>query len=265
MFKFTCKQILLLSILGNAGHAVGFEQNNEQWIDLTHEFSEETLYWPTSEKFDHDELFFGRTDKDYFYSAYEFSAAEHGGTHIDAPIHFAEGKQTLEKIPLDHLMGHAVVIDVTESSMKNPDYLVSVKDFQQFEKQNGSIPNQSIILLNTGYHAFWPDAKKYLGTNQRGKQAVKQLHFPGLSAEAAEWLVKNDKVKAIGIDTASIDYGQSTTYESHQILAKNNIPIFENVGDLNKLPSQGAYIVALPFKIKGGSGGPLRIIAQLSD
>lgn len=234
----------------------------QQWIDLTHDFSEETLYWPTSPVFELEELYYGQTKMGFFYSAYEYSAAEHGGTHIDAPIHFSEGKQTLDQIPLSNLMGNAIVLDVKQKAANNPDYLVSIEDFEAFEKVH-PIPEDSIILINTGYHHFWPNAKKYLGTEKRGKEAVPHLHFPGLSADAAKWLVDNNKVKAIGIDTASIDYGQSSNYKSHQILTNQNIPIFENVGRLDELPNTGAYIIALPMKIKGGSGGPLRIIAQL--
>jgi kynurenine formamidase len=92
---------------------------------------------------------------------------------------------------------------------------------------------------------------------------VPKLHFPGLHPDAALWLAENRHIKAIGLDTASIDFGQSTLFESHRRLYERNIPAFENLMSLDALPAKGATIYALPMKIKGGSGGPLRAIAVL--
>ncbi|HEX3232269.1 MAG TPA: cyclase family protein, partial [Pyrinomonadaceae bacterium] len=108
---------------------------------------------------------------------------------------------------------------------------------------------------------FWPDRVRYMGTDERGAGAVAKLHFPGLSPEAARWLTTNRSIKAIGLDTPSIDYGQSTLFESHQALFAKNIPAFENLGDLSSLPAEGFLVIAMPMKIAGGSGGPLRIAA----
>ncbi|MCM3900094.1 MAG: cyclase family protein, partial [Pyrinomonadaceae bacterium] len=104
----------------------------------------------------------------------------------------------------------------------------------------------------------------YLGTEERGAEAVAKLHFPGLHPDAARWLAANRSIKAIGLDTASIDFGQSTLFESHRILFDKNIPAFENVANLDRLPPKGFSVIALPMKIKGGSGGPLRIVAILN-
>lgn len=232
-------------------------------IDLTHTFSKETVYWVTAKEFDLDTVFYGDTDKGYFYSANNFETAEHGGTHLDAPIHFAKGKHTTDQIPLKKLIGSAVKIDVSKNASNNVDYLVSVEDLTNWEAQHGAIPEESIILLETGHSQFYPDPIKYLGTDQRGDDAVALLHFPGLDPEAAQWLVNNRDISAIGIDTPSIDYGQSKDFKSHVILLSQNIPAFENVMNLNKLPPNGFQVVALPMKIEGGSGGPLRIIALL--
>jgi kynurenine formamidase len=236
-----------------------------KWIDLTHDFSEETIYWPTAEEFKLDSVFEGMTEKGYFYDANNYSAAEHGGTHIDSPIHFAEGKQTVDEIPIERLVGPAVVINVSEKALADPDYLVGVEDFTNWEKEHDEVPEGSIVLLNTGYAQFWPDRAKYMGTDKRGPEAVKDLHFPGLDPKAAEWLVENRSINAIGLDTPSIDYGQSQLFESHRILFKENIPAFENVANLDKLPPKGAFVIALPMKIKRGTGGPLRIIANIPD
>lgn len=236
-----------------------------QWIDLSYDYSPETIYWPTSEPFKLDAVAAGVTEKGYYYSAYKFCAAEHGGTHIDAPIHFAEGRQTVDQIPLDQLIAPAIKIDVSQKAIANQDYQINVEDFVSWEAQHGRIPEESIVLLQTGYGRYWPDRIKYLGTEKRGVEGVAELHFPGLHPAGAEWLVRNRKIKAIGLDTASIDYGRSQMFESHVILLRQNIPVFENVANLEKVPAVGALITALPMKIKGGSGGPLRIIALVRN
>lgn len=238
---------------------------NGKWIDLTHDFSEEAIYWPTAEGFKLDVVAAGMTENGYYYAANNFSAAEHGGTHLDSPIHFSEGKKTAEQLTLDQLIGPAAVIDVSKAALTNPDYLISVADITGWEENNGRIQDGTILLFNTGYSQFWPDRKKYMGTDQVGPEAVPLLHFPGIDPEAAKWLVENRTIKAVGLDTPSIDYGQSTLFESHQILYSENIPGFENVSNLDLLPATGAFIIALPMKIKGGSGGPLRIVAFVAD
>lgn len=230
-------------------------------IDLTHSFSEETIYWPTASTFRFEKVAEGVTPAGFFYAANNFCAAEHGGTHLDAPIHFAEGKNTADQIPLEQLIGAAIVVDVSAAAAQNRDYQVQVADFENWEGANGRIPDRAIVLLRTGFGKFYPDAEKYMGTAERGPEAVAKLHFPGLHPEAARWLVKNRQINAIGIDTPSIDYGQSALFESHVTLFTANIPAFENVANLEQLPGKGATVIALPMKIRGGSGGPLRMIA----
>jgi kynurenine formamidase len=247
------------SVLARAADAAPFAAG--RWIDLTHAFSAETLCWPTAAGFVLEEEFHGQTEKGYFYAANRYSASEHGGTHIDAPIHFAAGHKTVDQIAPDQLIGPAVVVDVSAKARQAADYQVSVADLQAWEKTHGEIPKGAILLLNTGFARHWPDAKKYLGTAEKGADAVARLHFPGLHPDAARWLVKERNLKAVGLDTASIDHGQSTLFESHRILFEKDVPAFENVAALEQLPPTGAYVVALPMKIKGGSGGPLRIVA----
>src|SRR4030095_5377907 len=232
-------------------------------VDLPYPFSAESVYWPTAEGFKLDTDFDGNTEAGYYYSAKKYSAAEHGGTHIDAPVHFAKGRHSVDQIPLEQLTGSGIVVDVTAQCSTNPDYLVSVADIQNWEKANGRIPNGSIVLLRTGFGKFYPDKKKYLGTDERGAAAVPKLHFPGLDPVAARWLTENRSPRAIGLDTASIDRGQSTTFDSHQILFAKDVPSLENVAKLDQLPLKGFSVIALPMKIKGGSGGPVRIVAVL--
>jgi len=230
-------------------------------VDLTHNYSSETIYWPTEEGFKLDKQFDGITKNGYYYCAKKFSAPEHGGTHIDAPIHFAENGKTVDQIPLEQLFGKAIVIDVSKVALENRDYQVSVQDFTDWESSHGLIPDGAIILLYTGYGKYWPDRLKYIGTDKKEKEALVNLRFPGLDPVAAKWLVENRKINSIGIDTQSIDYGKSEFFETHRILCSKNIPFFENVANLDKLPSTGTFVIALPMKIEGGSGAPLRLVA----
>ena len=232
-------------------------------VDLSHAYDAQAIFWPTAEAFRLEKVADGVTAAGYYYASNNFFTSEHGGTHIDAPVHFAQGRQSVDAIPLQNLVGHAIVIDVTDAASRSADYQVSVADFQRWEQQHGHIPSDAIVLLRTGFARHWPNAARYLGTSERGEAAVAKLHFPGLHPDAAKWIVANRPIKAIGLDTASIDYGQSTQYESHRILYDRNIPAFENLASLERVPATGAQVIALPMKIKGGSGAPLRAIAIL--
>ena len=232
-------------------------------VDLSHTYDEQAIYWPTAEGFRLRKDAEGTTPAGYYYAANSIFTSEHGGTHIDAPIHFAQGHQTVDKIPLERLIGPAVVIDVTKESDGNADYQVTTEDFTRFEREHGAIPEKMIVLIRTGFSRRWPDAMRYLGTATRGEEGAKLLHFPGLHPDAAKWIVANRRIGAIGIDTASIDYGQSTLFESHRTLYERDVPAFENLTALDRLPVTGAYVIALPMKIGGGSGAPLRAVAIL--
>lgn len=234
-----------------------------KWIDLSYTFDESTIYWPTSPDFTLDTVSEGMTDKGYYYSAFSFCMAEHGGTHLDAPVHFAEGKQPVDQIPLERLTGEGVRIDLREKVSGNKDYLIQVEDFTGWEEENGRTIDDKIIILWTGFGDYWPNRESYLGTSEKGPEAVADLHFPGLSEEAAKWLVQNRRIKSIGLDTPSIDYGQSSDFLAHRVLFAENIPAMENLANLDQLTDSGFYIVALPLKIKGGSGSPMRVIAQI--
>ena len=256
---------LLLSFLAFACAAPEPDPFFGKIIDLTHSFGEDTIFWPTAEGFKLEVAFAGQTEQGYYYTANNFCTAEHGGTHIDAPIHFYKDGNTVDEIPLEQLIGKGVVIDVSEKCAADPDYLVNRGDFVAWEKAHGIQLNDFIVLIRTGFGKYWPDRLKYLGTDERGPDAVPKLHFPGLHPDAAKWLVENRSIKAIGLDTPSIDYGQSTDFMSHVILYEQNIPAFENVANLGQLPEKDFTVIALPMKIKGGSGGPLRIIAMLNE
>ena len=235
-------------------------------IDLSHAYDDTTIFWPTAEeRFQLRSVAAGMTPAGYYYAANTFTTAEHGGTHLDAPLHFAEGRWAADEIPLDRLVGAAVVIDVSKQAGANADYQITTADLEAWETANGRIPAGAILLLRTDFSTRWPDAAAYLGTAERGAAAVPKLHFPGLHPGAARWLVAERDVKAVGIDTASIDYGQSTLFESHRALYERNVPAFENLTRLDEVPATGASIVALPMKIAGGSGAPLRAMAIVPE
>jgi len=231
-------------------------------VDLSHPFDERTLYWPTAPSgFKLERVHYGKTDAGYFYSAYSFCAPEHGGTHLDAPIHFGEGRWTADEIPVDRLVRPAAVIDVAAVSAADADHRLTVEELKAWEARHGRIAEGTIVLLRTGWSARWPDKKRYLGDDTPGDAS--RLHFPSYGAEAARILVTDRKVTALGVDTASIDHGPSKDFPVHQIVAAANVLGLENLTGLDALPATGAWVIALPMKIAGGSGGPLRAIALL--
>jgi kynurenine formamidase len=236
-----------------------------QWIELTYPFDSTTLYWPNNLKgFQLESEADGITELGYYYSSNSLSTPEHGGTHLDAPIHFSATGKTLDQLDLGQLTGKAVLIDVSELALANRDYLIDSAAILNWESQHGVIPEGTIVLFRTGYGAFYPDREKYFGTAKTGLEAIPELHFPGIHPEGARFLAEKRKVKAVGLDTPSLDYGQSKDFAAHQVLMGYNIPGFENVANLDRLPEKGFYVVALPMLIKNGSGGPLRIIAGVS-
>jgi len=229
-------------------------------VDLTYAFDDTTIYWPTAKPFEWQKESWGISAGGYWYSAARYAASEHGGTHIDSPIHFGKDRATVGEIPVSRLVAPAVVIDISSACAKDPDYRLSADDIRAFEQAHGPIPAGSIALVHTGWGKFWPDKERYLGTDAPGD--VAHLHFPGFSRESAELLVKR-QVNGVGIDTASMDYGASKDFIAHQIINGANIYGLENVANLEKLPTTRATLIALPMKIKGGSGAPTRIIAVL--
>lgn len=252
--------VAVLSLLASACRTSSPRLGGARVIDLSHAYDEETVYWPTASGFQLHVDARGMTPGGWYYEANTFTSAEHGGTHLDAPVHFAEGHRSVDEIPLAQLVGPGVVVDVTDACAADRDHEVTVAELETWERVHGRIPEGAIVLLNTGSARFWPDRVRYMGTDERGAEAVAKLHFPGLHPEAARWLLGRS-IGAVGLDTPSIDRGQSKTFESHRILFASDVPALENVTHLDELPPTGSVVIALPMKIRRGSGGPVRIAA----
>ncbi len=225
-------------------------------VDLTHALDEHSPYWPE----DHSPSPFRAKVVDtyehdgYFGRALEIP--EHFGTHMDAPAHFDPHGKTVEQIPVESLLRPAVVIDVSGQAEKYPDYQLTVADLEGWEKAHGPIPRGCAVLLRTGWGERWPSQEKYMNEDAQGV-----MHFPGISLDAARFLVERGAPVAIGIDTPSIDYGPSKDYEVHHFTMTHGLYHLENLIHLGALPATGAVIIALPLSLRGGSGSPARVLA----
>ncbi len=257
--------VLVTSLVAGTGLAADsqvIDLSHSRLVDLTHAYNAQTIYWPTAAtRFSLEKLAYGPAPGGYFYASYSFSTPEHGGTHLDAPLHFSERGQSTDQVPLDRLIAPAVVIDVSSRAEANPDYRLSADDVRAFERQHGQIRAGTIVLLRTGWSRRWPDVRAYLGDDTPGDAS--KLRFPSYGEDAARLLVEERSVGALGVDTASIDYGRSTDFMVHRVAAARQVAGLENLTNLDQVPVTGATLIALPIKIEGGSGGPVRVVAVL--
>jgi kynurenine formamidase len=240
-----------------------FDAADYRIVDLGHAYGEETLYWPSKPPahFQLEQLSHGETPGGWFYAANRFCTAEHGGTHLDAPIHFARGSHTVDSLPLTQLIAPAVRIDVREQTSRDRNYRLQVEDVRRFEQKHGAIRAGTIVLLQTGWSRHWPDRKAYFGSASEDDASA--LEFPSYGVDAARLLVEERKVALLGVDTASIDYGKSRDFMVHRVAAAANVGGLENLTNLEQVPETGFSVIALPMNIRGGSGGPVRVIALL--
>jgi kynurenine formamidase len=156
-----------------------------------------------------------------------------------------------------------VVLDLATKAASDADYTLTTEDVTAWEAEHGTIGSGTIVLLHTGWGQYWPDARRYLGDDTPGDAS--NLHFPSYGTEATRLLVEERGVIALGVDTASIDHGPSTAFEVHRVAAARGVVGLENVANVDALPSRGAWLVALPMKIGGGSGGPVRIVGLVPE
>ena len=226
-------------------------------IDLTHALSASMPYWPSpsGNPFKHDTL---RAHADGSPAMAAYFTPEHHGTHIDAPVHSAEGLLSVDQLTPDDLFGPAAVIDISTMSEADPDYRVTVADVEAWELEYGPIPAGAIVLLYTGWADKYADPVSYANLDDEGR-----LRFPGFSGEVGELLVSEREIRGIGIDNLSIDYGLSSNFAVHGIVNGAGKFHLENVANLGRVPAVGAYLIVAPIKIEGGSGGQVRILAVL--
>jgi len=235
-------------------------------VDLTHPVGEGTIQWPTASMF-HVSNEFAALVKDagYWYESRDFSQAEHSGTHTDAPAHFFKDRWHTADIPLDRLIAPGVKIDIEERANNDPDTMLMVDDLMDWEEKYGDIPEKSIVIVHTGRGSMYFDKQQYFGRPEHvtDDQDVENLHFPGISPEAATWLTMKRNVVGVAIDTPSTDRGQSKKFLTHQVLGKHNVWGLENLANSDQLPPRGFTVYNMVHKLDGGSGGPTRVVAVL--
>ena len=252
---FAALSTFLLQNMHNHSTMEGIPSGKTRVLDLSYAINDKLVPWPGDEKFFEAKVNASVEKNGYFTRS--FWMLEHYGTHLDAPAHFPPGKTTVDQIPVKQLFGPAVVMDVRAQSGKDADYQLTAARIEEWEKQNGRIPEGAIVLLRTGWASRWPDVQKYRNQDAQGK-----MHFPGFSAEGAKLLIGR-KVSGLGCDTLSIDYGASSDYAVHHLSLGAGLYHLENLADMSELPETGAFLVVAPIKLEGGSGGPVRVFALL--
>jgi kynurenine formamidase len=231
----------------------GIATGKTRVIDLSYAISDQLVPWPGDEKWFAAESHATIERNGYFTRS--FWMLEHYGTHLDAPAHFAPGKATVDEIPVKHLFGPAVLIDVRGDGAQDADYQVPPQRVAAWERAHGRIPEGAIVLLRTGWAARWPDAQRYRNQDTQGI-----MHFPGFSAGAAALLIER-KVSGLGCDTMSVDHGASGDFAVHHMALGAGLYHLENLTNLGDVPETGAYLVVAPIKLQGGSGGAVRVFA----
>jgi kynurenine formamidase len=233
----------------------GIPSGKTRVLDLSYAISDKLVPWPGDEKFFEAKV--NATVEKNGYFTRSFWMLEHYGTHLDAPAHFPPGKTTVDQIPAKKLMGPAVVLDVRAEGAQDADFQLPAASVEDWERRHGRIPEGAIVLLRTGWASRWPDAPRYRNQDGQGK-----MHFPGFSAGAAKLLIER-KVSGLGCDTMSIDYGASGDFAVHHLALGAGLYHLENLADLSEMPESGAFLIAAPIKLEGGSGGPVRVFALL--
>ncbi len=242
-----------------AGILEGIAANRTRLIDLGHALDSKNPYWPGAGYGPFKYETFATLEKDGVLSG-RFSLAEHTGTHLDAPNHFAAGQISVDQLPLKQLIAPAFVIDVRSKAAENADYVLTLEDINAWEQAHGRVPSSSVVMLYTGWDERWTDFDKYKNAGKDGA-----LHFPGFSAEAATLLVGARGVAGLGIDTLSVDYGMSKDFAVHHISHGKGKYHLENVANLGSMPATGAWVMVAPIKIQNGTGGPARIFALVKS
>ena len=228
-------------------------------VDLTHELAVDAPAWPGAREPSREPFKLDTIAATPTAALFRLTLNEHFATHLDAPRHASAAGWTNERIPLDRLIAPLVVIDVRRQAELDRDYALTVADVEGHERQFGPIPPGAIVLLRTGWARHWKDPTRYFGAELTAGGTT--LHFPSYGVESARLLATTRRVAMLGVDSPSTDIGAAPTFAVHAILGAANVPALENLADLDALPRTGALLLALPIKTKGGSGGPVRVVA----
>lgn len=263
--------ILSLAVMGMCGGAspqtkssadecrllAGIPSGQTRVIDMTYVINDHSPAWP-GDTHPFSAIVTATPAKQGYFTR-KFTLLEHYETHMDAPAHFPPGKEALDQIPIDRFFGPGEVIDIRDKVAKDVDYRLTTEDVEDWESHHGRIPAGAIVMLRTGWASRWPDQKSYRNMDAKGV-----MHFPGYSVAAARLLISR-RVSGLCIDTLSIDYGPSKDFEVHRTTLPAGLFHVENIANLDKLPATGAFIIAAPIKLEGGSGGPVRVFAILPN
>ena len=226
------------------------DMHAKRLVDLTHAFTTDFPVFPGGPQAARETLVTVEADGYYIQS---WTFAEHTGTHMDFPGHFiADGLRT-DTLPVDMLMGPAVVIDIAARAENDADTMVTVDDLQAWEMANGEIPEGAFVMMHSGWESLI-GTPAFIGDDSG-------LHFPGFSAEASEWLVSQRAIHGIGVDTLSIDHGPSMTFDTHVIILGAGLLGIENVANLASIMDVPATVICGIPRYEEGSGGPARILA----
>jgi kynurenine formamidase len=193
---------------------------------------------------------------DGFYSQ-RWTLGEHSGTHVDAPGHFVIGGRYAPELTPTELIVPAIVIDISSRAAENPDARVTIADVRRFERRHGPIPPHAAVLMHSGWESRVEDPAAFKNAGPDGL-----YHFPGFGIEAAEWLLDHREIAALGVDTLSLDVGESTTFDVHLALLGADRYGIENVANLSRIPARGATVIVGVVPWEKGSGGPCRLFAH---
>jgi len=183
---------------------------------------------------------------------------EHAGTHIDAPIHYAENGAAVEAIPAEQLVVPLAVVDVSAQAARDADYPLSRSDLTEWEARHDRLPDGCCVAMHSGWARYADDAARYTG-----KDAAGAFHFPGIHPEAAEWLLEERRVTGLAVDTLSLDPGSSKDFRTHTTWLPSGRWGIENVANLEQVPPTGATLLVGAPKVQGATGAPARIFALI--
>ena len=222
-------------------------------VDLSHSIHPDMPRWPADPPVDFQAVA-QISSEGYFLR--RVSLGEHTGTHINAPISFHLGGQSIDALPVQSSVAPAVLFDVARESSDNPDFLLSLEDVAAWESHHGPVPTGSIVLLNTGWHSKWGTPEEFLNLDRAGVG-----HFPGFGVDAVRYLLEERGIGGIGIDTHGVDGGSDQTFAVNRLMLEQPRVVLENLANLDQLPATGVTLVIGALRLAGGSGSPASVLA----